>query len=344
LLQLQILLKTMKEALFYTKKDDNKVLCELCPHLCLLSEGKTGNCRVRTNIGGKLISDNYGKISGYNLDPIEKKPLYHYFPGKSVLSIGSVGCNMHCKFCQNHEIAQTGVDLIALKNLSPDSIANDAMRRENNIGIAYTYNEPLVFYEFMRDTALLSRQLGLKNIMVTNGYLSPAPLEKTFNFIDAFNVDLKAFTDEFYRKVTSSDLNTIKDSLIEIKKSGIHFEITNLIIPGFNDNEDDFTRMMEWVQKNLGEETIFHLSRYFPRFKFAVPPTSMQTMEFFFEIASRYLKFVYMGNMESNNGQNTYCPECKHLLIERNYYNIDSKNLGVDGNCPKCNTKVIEYI
>ena len=198
----------MKEAMFYTKLDGNKVLCQLCPHECIVEEGKAGNCRVRVNHNGSLVSENYGKISGFHSDPIEKKPLYHYYPGKSILSIGSVGCNLHCRFCQNHEIAQTGVGGINLKELSPDSIVNDAMRLKDNLGIAYTYNEPLVYYEFMRDTALLAKQYGLKNVMVTNGFFMPEPLERMFHFVDAFSIDLKAFTEDFYKKVTLSGLTS----------------------------------------------------------------------------------------------------------------------------------------
>ncbi len=334
----------MKEALFYIKGEDSSVKCELCPHLCIIPEGKTGNCKVRTNFGGKLIADNYGKISGHHLDPIEKKPLYHYYPGKSILSIGSVGCNLHCKFCQNYEIAQTGVNGFTLNELSPDSIVNDARRRSNNIGVAYTYNEPLVFYEFMRDTALLAKQLGLKNVMVTNGFFSPAPLERMFHFIDAFSVDLKSFTDDFYKKVTFSSLKSVKDSLIEIKKSGLHFEITNLIIPGLNDEQDNFIGMLEWIQKELGEDTVLHLSRYFPRYKLTIPPTTERKIEELFAISTRYLKYVYMGNMDSKIGQNTYCPSCNHILITRNYYNVNTDKIGKDGTCPNCHQKVIEYI
>jgi len=334
----------MKEALFYSKLDRNKVKCELCPHLCIINEGKTGNCKVRSNIKGNLISENYGKISGYHLDPVEKKPLYHYYPGKSILSIGSVGCNLHCKFCQNHEIAQIGVNGISLKELSPDSIVNEAARRQNNIGIAYTYNEPLVFYEFMRDTALLAKQMELKNVMVTNGFFLPEPLERMFHFIDAFSVDLKAFTDNFYNKITFSGLKPVKESLIEIKKAGKHFEITNLIIPGLNDNQEDFISMLEWIQMELGEETILHLSRYFPRYKLTNPPTPEIKIEEFYNIAVKYLKFVYMGNLQSKTGQNTYCPFCKTLIISRNYYQVNIEKMGHGGFCPKCNEKVLDYI
>ncbi|MFN8258710.1 MAG: AmmeMemoRadiSam system radical SAM enzyme [Bacteroidales bacterium] len=334
----------MKEALFYQELENEKVRCELCPHFCTINPGKTGNCKVRKNINGKLYSESYGKISGYHLDPIEKKPLYHFYPGKNILSFGSVGCNLHCKFCQNHEIAQSGVNDVFLKELSPDSIANDALRRQNNIGIAYTYNEPLVSYEFMRDTALLARQLGLKNVMVTNGFFSPSPLQKLFTFIDAFNVDLKAFTDDFYKKLTTSDLKPVKEALCEIKKSGIHFEITNLIIPEFNDNADEFKRMVDWICSELGDKTVLHLSRYFPRYKLDNPATPKQKMVELYNMAVEKLKFVYIGNIDSSTGQNTFCPQCRELLIRRFYYEIQLVNLNSQGNCSKCNYKVIENL
>lgn len=334
----------MKEALFYNKTDNNRVQCKLCPHNCFISEGNIGACKVRKNHQGRLISENYGKISGYQLDPIEKKPLYHFYPGKNILSFGSVGCNLHCKFCQNHEIAQSSVKRSNLKDLSPDSIANDALRRQNNIGIAYTYNEPIIFYEFMRDTALLAKQLGLKNVMVTNGFISISPLEKLFGFIDAFNIDLKAFTEDFYKKLTNSDLKPVKEALKIIKGSGLHFEITNLIIPGFNDNNSDFIQMLHWIQKELGEDTVLHLSRYFPRYQMTKASTPLNTMEEFYRLAKTYLKFVYLGNMESENAQNTFCPSCNSLLIKRNYYTVDIINLDMQGSCTNCNHKVIEYI
>jgi len=333
----------VKEAMFYTKLEGNKVQCKLCPHECIIEEGKLGNCRVRANQSGQLISENYGKISGFHSDPIEKKPLYHYYPGKSILSIGSVGCNLHCKFCQNHEIAQTSVKGINLRELSPDSIVNDAMRIKNNLGIAYTYNEPLVYYEFMRDTALLSKQYGLKNVMVTNGFFMPEPLERMFHFIDAFSVDLKAFTEAFYKKVTLSGLKPVKDSLKSIARSGIFFEITNLIVPGLNDNPDDFTEMMKWISEELGENTVLHLSRYFPRYKLSVPPTSSEKIKELYDIAANYLNYVYIGNLTTNTGKNTYCPKCKSLVIERDGYFVNKTGMNNNGQCSKCKHLIINH-
>ncbi|MDF1547412.1 MAG: AmmeMemoRadiSam system radical SAM enzyme [Bacteroidales bacterium] len=334
----------MREALFYCKEEDDMVRCELCPHLCLINKGKAGNCRVRVNHNGTLIAENYGKISGFHADPIEKKPLYHYYPGKSILSIGSVGCNLHCKFCQNYEIAQSGVKGIQLKELSPDSIVNDAMRLKNNIGIAYTYNEPFIFYEFMRDTALLAKQYDLKNVMVTNGFFMEGPLESMLNFIDAFSVDLKAFTEEFYKKITKSILEPIKKNLIKINNSGKFLEITNLIIPGLNDDENHFVEMIKWIKNELGENTVLHLSRYFPRYKLSVPATSSEKMTNFYNIAAEHLNYVYIGNLLTLNGQNTHCSKCNNVVISRNGYAVNTEGLDQNGQCLICRNKIIEHL
>lgn len=333
----------MREALFYSKLEDNKVKCELCPHNCILSENASGNCKVRSNRNGTLISENYGRISGYHLDPVEKKPLYHFYPGKYILSVGSYGCNMHCKFCQNYEISQCGIDSNKTNILSPDSIVNDALRKQDNIGIAYTYNEPLVFYEFMRDTSLLAKQYKMKNVMVSNGFYNQEPLNRMFSFIDAFSIDLKAFTEEFYKKYTYSGLEAVKNSLIQIRKSGKHLEITNLIVPDLNDQNQEFVEMIKWIKNELGEETILHLSRYFPRYKLNHPPTPEKTLKEFYEIARREIKYVYIGNIPGNEGQNTFCPSCNQLLINRNGYYIEKVGLSKDGVCEKCKTKVFEY-
>lgn len=333
----------MREALFYSKLNEKRVECQLCPHNCQLADGVTGNCRVRTNHNGVLYSDNYGKISGFHADPVEKKPLYHFYPGRPILSIGSVGCNLHCKFCQNHEIAQTGVKNIALRELSPDSIVNDAMRLKNNVGIAYTYNEPLVYYEFMRDTSLLLRQYGLKNVMVTNGFFNPEPLERMLNFIDAFSVDLKAFSDDFYKKITKSGLDPVKATLKRIRNSGSFMEITNLIIPGLNDDIQQFTEMIKWIKGELGENTVLHLSKYFPRYKLSIPPTREEKMNELFNVASEHLNYVYIGNLTTLKGQNTYCHICKNLLIERNGYEVNIVGIDNEGSCSSCSHKIIEH-
>ena len=333
------------EAKFYNITDNGKVQCTLCPHNCVLTEGKSGICRVRTAKNGKLITENYGKISGYHFDPIEKKPLYHFYPGKDILSIGSVGCNLHCRFCQNHEIAQTGVHNYGyLRELSGGAIVNAALRQENNIGIAYTYNEPLVFYEFMRDTALNAKQNGLKNVMVTNGFINPEPLQSLLSFIDAFSVDLKAFTDEFYKKITSSRLNPVMKTLKSIKKSGKLLEVTNLIIPTLNDNEQKFKEMVLWIKNELGKDTVLHISRYYPMYQMNIEATPSKTLLKLFDIASDHLNFVYIGNLPTVKGQNTYCPDCGKQVIERSGYYTKITGLDNKGVCTHCGKKVIKDI
>jgi len=332
------------EAQYYTKLDDNKVQCTLCPHDCVIKEGRSGICKVRANDKGRLITENYGKISGYHFDPIEKKPLYHFYPGKDILSIGSVGCNLHCQFCQNHEIAQTDVhNYPYLKELSPGEIVNAALRQENNIGIAYTYNEPLVFYEFMKDTALNAKQNGLKNVMVTNGFIKPEPLKSLVSFIDAFSVDLKAFTDDFYKKITSSNLNPVLESLKTIKKSGRFLEVTNLVIPTLNDDKKKFEELVLWIRNELGKDTVLHISRYHPMYKMNIKSTEPDTLFSLFEIANKYLDFVYLGNLHSGKGQNTYCPNCGKMVIERSGYSTETKGIDKARGCIYCKTKVIEH-
>ena len=334
----------MMDALYYTKLDNHKVQCNLCPHNCVVDNGKQGICKVRVNKSGSLVSENYGQITGYHFDPVEKKPLYHFYPGKEILSIGSVGCNLDCQFCQNHEIAQTGVsDYYHLKELSPGAVVNTALRQKNNIGIAYTYNEPLVFFEFMKDTALNAKQNGLKNVMVTNGFINQKPLESLLRFIDAFSVDLKAFTDGFYKKVTFSRLKPVLENLKTIKKSGRLLEITNLVIPTLNDNEETFKEMVLWIANELGKDTVLHISRYHPMYKMNIESTGAQKLFSLYKIAGEYLDFVYLGNIHTEKGQNTYCPNCKKAVIIRTGYSTETTGIDSKGNCIYCNTKVIEH-
>ena len=335
----------MFEAQFYNNTNNEKIQCTLCPHNCILENEQKGVCKVRINKKGKLFSENYGKISAYSFDPIEKKPLYHFYPGKDIFSIGSVGCNLHCQFCQNHEIAQNGVESYrSLKDLSASSLVNIALRNKNNIGIAYTYNEPLVFYEFMKDTALLAKQSGLKNVMVTNGFINKEPLNELLKFIDAFSVDLKAFTNDFYKKITFSKLQPVLDTLKTIKKTDKFLEITNLIIPTLNNDINIFEDMLKWINKELGRNTVLHLSRYFPRYNMDIKSTDSNVLLDMYDLAKTYLDFVYIGNISTNKGQNTYCNTCDSLLIDRNGYSTNIFGLDKEGKCLNCKTKIINNI
>lgn len=331
----------MEEALYYRSLDDH-VECFLCPHNCRLKPGKTGICKVRKNTDGRLLSENYGLVSALHTDPIEKKPLYHFFPGRKIVSVGGIGCNLCCKFCQNWEISQSGrSDYPDLRASDPEKIISLAAREPNNIGIAYTYNEPTIWVEFMLDIASRLKKLHLKNVMVTNGYINPQPLQDLIEVMDAFSVDLKAFTDSFYRKLTSSRLQPVLNTLKMIHQSGRHLEVTNLVIPNHNDNADDFERMADWIARELGEYTVLHISRYFPTFQMQELPTPEKKLMEFYHLARKRLRYVYLGNLRTNTGQNTYCPACLTLLISRVGYHTDPLGLDHNGSCLNCGHEVI---
>lgn len=335
----------MKVAEYYSDLENGKVKCELCPHFCVISEGKYGSCKVRKNIDGRLIIETYGKLSSMNIDPIEKKPLYHFYPGTNILSIGSIGCNLHCKFCQNFEISQARADEFPLLRYYPaDQIIEMAKNGNNNCGIAYTYNEPTVWFEFMKDIAKKAIENNIKNVMVTNGFINPEPLNVLTDLIHAFNVDLKAFTEDFYKSLTKSSLEPVKKSLKQIRKSGKHLEITNLLITDKNDNEYHYQEMLKWIEGELGSETVFHLSKYHPIYKLKAKATSEQKLVNYYHIAKEYLNHVYIGNIQTKEGQNTYCPKCNELLIQRNRYETTIINLSNDGHCEKCNHFALRYV
>ena len=332
----------MTEALFYSKHQDNRIICRLCPHECSIANGKHGICRVRKNIDGVLISENFGKLSAIHLDPIEKKPLYHYYPGSHILSVGSVGCNMQCQFCQNCEISQSGVaGFPALKSYLPRDIVELAARTHNNLGIAYTYNEPTVFYEFMLEISALVSANNLRNVVVTNGFIAEEPFQKLLEYADAFNIDLKSFEDDFYRKYTHSALEPVKKSLVRVRKSGRHLEITNLIIPGLNDDEAIFREMVKWIAGELGPATVLHLSRYFPRHRMTIESTPLKLLEKNYFIAREFLTYVYMGNVAGGEGQDTYCAGCKSLAIERRGYQIVLRGVAANGSCIHCGQHIV---
>jgi pyruvate formate lyase activating enzyme len=325
-----------------SKPAGNKLECQLCPHLCKLAEGSTGICGVRRKSGNNILLQTYGQISAYSLDPVEKKPLYHFFPGSNILSIGSYGCNMRCDFCQNHNISQEfKADYSSLT--SPEIIVKDALRANKNIGVAFTYNEPVIWFEFMRDIALGVKTAGLKTVMVSNGYVNKAPLNEIIGFIDAFNIDLKAFNNNFYTRLTGADIEPVKKSLKQIVRSGRHLEITTLIIPGMNDDETEMANQAEWIAGELGKSVPLHLSRYFPMFKRGDPSTPPGTLEKLFNIASEKLDHVYLGNLNSSNGQDTHCPGCGIVVTKRNGYNVSLLQLNAEGVCTRCGTTIYRY-
>ena len=325
-----------------TRATDHKLECLLCPHHCKLSAGQTGICGARTNTGNTIELITYGIISGFSLDPVEKKPLYHFFPGHSILSVGSYGCNMRCDFCQNYNISQN-VKAGKSPRTSPDNIVEKALSTDNNIGIAFTYNEPSISFEYIRDTAIAAKSKGLYTVMVSNGYVNSEPLSEIIEFTDAFNIDLKAFNQDFYRKLTGADLEPVKNTLKQIAKSGRHLEVTTLVIPGRNDDEDEMTLQTEWMAGELGKDVPFHLSRYFPNYKRKDPSTPEGTLDKLADIASSKLIYVYTGNTVSVSRQDTTCPGCKKTVTMRSGYTTVLRNLDKDGNCTNCGTQIYRY-
>jgi len=322
-----------------TKKIDDKIECLLCPHYCKLSSGKTGICGVRKNTGEKIELLTYGVVSGYSLDPVEKKPLYHFYPGYNILSIGSYGCNMRCDFCQNFHISQNLPESIK-PEYPVEKIIKDAIRSERNIGVAFTYNEPIIWFEYMRDIAEVAKQHGLKTVMVSNGFVNKEPLDEITGFIDAFNIDLKAFNNTFYRKLTGSELDPVKNSLKQIAKSGKHLEVTTLVIPGQNDSKEEFARQTEWMAGELGNDIPFHISRYFPRYNRDDHATTEESLKKLSEIALENLKYVYTGNSHTETGQNTSCPVCGYVVTIRSGYKTNLVNLDKNGKCINCGHQI----
>ena len=318
------------------------VKCLLCPHFCRIKAGNSGICGVRLNENGTLVAASYGKVSALHLDPIEKKPLYHFFPGSKILSVGSIGCNLDCAYCQNHDISQAEIGTYHIaQTFSPTQMVSEALRYPENIGIAYTYSEPVVWFEYVLETAMAAHTAGLKNVMVTNGFINEKPLSELLPFIDAFCVDLKAFSEPFYHKITAGALAPVLKSLKQIRQAGKHLEIVNLVIPQINDNEAEFEAMLQWIANELGENTIFHLSRYFPRYRLGIEPTPLYTLDKLAEIARQKLKFVYVGNVNSEYSD-THCPVCTKLLVTRQGYSVSCPGLGKDGKCTSCGFQISE--
>lgn len=324
-----------KMATFFEEKDGG-VVCNLCPHKCFLKNGQTGICGVRFNENGILFTKNYGDISSISMDPIEKKPLYHFSPGTEILSVGTWGCNLKCKFCQNWEISQ---EKPAIKVVTPDQLVQIALSRGSK-GIAYTYSEPIVWYEFVLDTSRIAHKKGLYNVLVTNGYIEIEPLKLLLQNIDAMNIDLKGFNSEFYKKECLGDYESVLKVIKFAYDYGVHVEVTTLVIPGKNDNEEELVREFEALSK-ISKDIPLHLTRYFPAYKYDIPPTPVDELKKLYLLAKEFLNFVYIGNIFESEYESTICPECNTPLIVREGYDVKILNLTKEGKCKICGREIV---
>lgn len=332
----------MKEASFYEKLADNKVRCLLCRHHCLIAEGKRGICGVRENKNSTLYSLVYGKPCSYHVDPIEKKPLFHFFPGSRAFSIATVGCNFKCLHCQNYEISQIPEDskIIWGEGMSPEEAVSLA-ERSGCKSISYTYTEPTIFYEYAFDIAVLAKKRGIYNNFVTNGYIEEKPLKAIRPYLDAANIDLKGFSSDFYKRQCKAELNGVLDTIRLYKSLGIWIEITTLIIPGYNDSEVELAGIARFINKEVGPETPWHVSAFYPTYKLKnAERTSSKILNRAREIGIKEgLRYVYEGNIPGSEGENTYCYNCHKIIIKRHGYSILSYNIK-DKACIYCGTVI----
>ncbi|NHJ39031.1 MAG: AmmeMemoRadiSam system radical SAM enzyme [Asgard group archaeon] len=330
----------LHEARYYTVKNNANVLCTLCPNRCKIKPGEKGRCNVRLNIEGKLFSLNYGLTTSGTMDPIEKKPLYHFLPGSCAYSFGTIGCNLFCQFCQNWHISRADPDSYryGLTKLTPIDAAKEA-NRSGCASVAYTYNEPFVWYEWVLDTAKEVKKIGLKNILVTNGYIEKEPLEELLPFIDAANIDFKG-DKEFYKelcKVTHQE--AVLETCKIMKEKKIHIEITNLIIPTKNDGDNQLRDLINFILNELGPEVPLHFSRYFPNYKLDLPPTPVKTLIKARDMALEAgLNYVYLGNVRDESYSDTFCKNCGTQLIQRRGYYTSINNLANNACCKNCKT------
>ena len=321
--------------------DDGRVECDLCPRHCRIKEGKRGLCFVRANQGGKVVLTTYGRSSGYVIDPIEKKPLNHFLPGTPILSFGTAGCNLTCKFCQNWDISKSREMDTLMDQAAPETIARAAKTLDCR-SVAYTYNDPVIFHEYAIDVAKVCREQGIKSVAVTAGYVDPEPRTEFYQWMDAANVDLKCFTDAFYHKLCGGHLQPVLETLEYLKhETNVWLEITTLLIPGENDSDAELEEMTQWVVQRLGPDVPMHFSAFHPDWKMLdIPATPLSTLERAREIALKNgVHYAYVGNVHDPAADSTYCHHCGNKLIGRDWYQITAWNLDAEGNCPKCGTR-----
>lgn len=328
----------MRECLLYESRDNRDVRCLTCAHRCLIKPGKRGICHVRENRDGVLYALNYGKVIARNVDPIEKKPLFHFYPGSTSYSIATVGCNFRCLFCQNADISQMPRDqgIIYGREIPPEAIVEDAVRH-GCLSISYTYTEPTIFLEYAYDVMVLAKKEGVKNVFVTNGYMSEETIRLIKGMLDGANVDLKAFNDKFYREQCGARLEPVLSSIGLLKEAGVWIEITTLLIPGLNDNQDELKELARFI-RSIDPSIPWHISRFHPAYKaLNIPPTPLESLRRARQIGiSEGLKYVYTGNVPGDEGENTFCPQCGTRVIARIGFSSRRTGLTDDGRCSSC--------
>jgi len=318
------------------ERDGDRVRCLLCAQACVIGPSKVGFCRVRMNVDGRLMLTTYGACSSVHVDPIEKKPLFHFHPGSQILSLGSLGCNLSCRFCQNWQISQSSTPT---RYISPEEAAKTALELPGSIGIAYTYNEPLVWYEYIMDTARSVRDAGLKNVLVTNGEINEEPLRELLPLVDAMNIDVKSMEEEFYRSLSKGKLAPVLRTVEVAREFGCHIEVTNLVIPGSNDRPDQIERLVNWLA-SMDQTIPLHLSRYHPDYEMTAPPTPAETLIAARDMALKQLRYVYVGNIYIPGAEDTYCPGCGAVVVQRMGFSIVDMQLNDSGGCASCGAAV----
>ncbi|MEH2627880.1 pyruvate formate lyase activating enzyme [Bradyrhizobium sp. AZCC 1719] len=327
---------------YWHRLEDGRIQCDVCPRYCRLNEGQRGLCFVRGRQDDRIVLTTYGRSSGFCVDPIEKKPLNHYLPGTPVLSFGTAGCNLTCKFCQNWDISKARKFDRLQDAASPEDIVEAAIATGSR-SIAYTYNDPVIFLEYAVDVARVARRRGIKNVAVTAGYIDPAAREELYTFMDAANVDLKAFTEAFYNRLCTGRLGAVLETLEYLRhRTKVWFEITTLLIPGHNDSPEELKKLSEWVMTRLGPDVPLHFTAFHPDYKMLdLPRTPAVTLTMARDIARKVgLQFVYTGNVHDESGQSTYCPGCGERIIGRDWYDITTWRLTGDGRCGICSTAI----
>ncbi|MDY6935769.1 MAG: AmmeMemoRadiSam system radical SAM enzyme [Spirochaetota bacterium] len=319
------------EAQYYNVIDRSRVKCLLCPHNCVIQNGKTGICGVRKNVDSRLITTIYGELTAQAIDPIEKKPLYHFYPGSDILSIGTKGCNFSCFFCQNWHISQNLNVNTYYSN--PEDIVADA-KNNNSLGIAYTYSEPFIWFEFVMDCMISANKNGIKNVFVTNGYINSEPLKEILEYADAMNIDLKSFRESTYKKIMNGRLSSVLDTVQSVYKRS-HLEITTLVVTGMNDDIEEMREIVDWIS-SIDRRIPWHISRYYPSYKYNAPSTDIDFMFRLYDEAVKKLDFVYCGNISPSHGRSdTICPSCRDIVISRSGYSVKVQGLEA-GKCANC--------